>query len=99
MFIVVISLSLYSSFFFFHFAMVFFYLFFSFFFSMLSAPLPLTNKTKILRNYHYEITNLYVYTNVKLIRDYYIALSIGKKNVDFSLCIVALYVKAIWNIS
>ena len=29
-----------------------------------------------------------------LIRDYKTAVSIGKKSVDFSLCIAALYIKA-----
>ena len=56
-----------------------------FFSSTLSALHPLTKKTMILSKNH---------SNMTLIRDYYRAVSIGEKNIDFSLCIVALYVKA-----
>ena len=52
--------------------------------SMFSTLLSITEKTMILSKYH---------SNMTLIRDYKRAVSIGKK-LDFSLSIVALYIKS-----
>ena len=68
----------------------FFFVYFFLLLLLFSAPLPLTKKTIILSKYH---------SNMTLIQNYLIAVSIGNKNIDFSLCIVALYVKAFWTIS
>ena len=55
-----------------------------FFSSMFSAFHPVTKKTMILSKF---------YSNMTLIRDYWRALLKGK-DIEFSLCIGALYVKA-----
>ena len=85
MYIVVIWLSSYASFFFL-FIFKCFILSVFFFSLMFSALNPITKKTMILSKYHWNMT---------LMRAYKRAVSIGKKNIDFSLCIVALYIKAL----
>ena len=82
MYIVVIWLSLYSSFFFL-FTFQCFYSVCLLLFLMFSTLHPITMKTIILS----KSTQIWCY--------YEIIMSIGKKNIDFRLYIVALYVKAL----
>ena len=82
MFIVVIWLSLYSSFFFCIIFQCFTSICFLIFFNIFCIP-PHNQENHDLSNCHYEITNLY--TNMKLIWDWKLV-----KYIYFSLCIVAL---------
>ena len=66
-FVVLILFSLYSSFF----NVFLSFCLFSSFFQLFSVPIPQAKKTMILSKYH---------SNMILIRDYYIAVSIGKKH-------------------